>query len=485
MKITVRQADLLQETTDLLVLSVYESEALPESIANLIEADDFSGSAKQQLLVYTRGALPAKRLLLQGLGKAEKAKADHIRQAAAQAAQKARELKVSSYVSNLPSVNGLSPRQVAQAAGEGALLGLYRFLRYKTDSKEADQKDPESLTFLVSADAEEASAGAAAAEAIARGVAFARDLANSPPNEVNPAYLGDAALALGERLGLKVTVYGLEELKERGFGGLLAVGQGSASPPRFIIMEYGQAAEGTPTVVLVGKGITFDTGGISIKPAESMDNMKMDMGGAAAVFGAMQAVAELKLPLHVVGLVSSAENMPSGTAYRPGDVIKTLSGKTVEVLNTDAEGRIVLADALYYAQSYKPAGVVDLATLTGAIMVALGPHAIGAMGNSPELMARLVQAGEISSERVWELPLWDEYREMVRSDIADVRNTGGARFGGAITAAAFLDAFVGDMPWVHLDIAGTAWGGSKPYHAKGATGIGVRLLVQMLQDWSA
>ncbi|MBC8074592.1 MAG: leucyl aminopeptidase, partial [Chloroflexales bacterium] len=328
--------------------------------------------------------------------------------------------------------------------------------------------------------------GVAVGQAIAAGVKLARDLANHPGNVVTPSYLGEAATQLGAQLGVQTPVFGPEELRAQGFGGILAVAQGSAQEPRFIIMEHGAALENVPTVVLVGKGITFDTGGISIKPAENMDNMKMDMGGAAAVFGAMHAVASLKLPLHVVGLVASAENMPSATAYKPGDIITTLSGKTVEVLNTDAEGRIVLADALHYAQRYSPQGVVDLATLTGAIMVALGPHAIGAMGTSPELIQRLERAGDATGERVWELPLWDEYREMVKSEIADLRNTGGARFGGAITAAAFLAAFAGDMPWVHLDIAGTAWTerSSKAYVARGATGIGVRLLVQLLRDWA-
>jgi leucyl aminopeptidase len=240
------------------------------------------------------------------------------------------------------------------------------------------------------------------------------------------------------------------------------------------------------TVCLVGKGITFDTGGISIKPADQMDLMKMDMGGAAAVLGAMQALGELQLPVHVVGLIASAENMPSSTAFKPGDILKTLSGKTIEVLNTDAEGRIVLADALFYAQRYQPAAIIDLATLTGAIMVALGPHAIGLLSNNDELARRVIEAGEATGERAWQLPLWDAYREMVKGDYGDVRNSVG-RQGGAITAGAFLDAFVGGYPWVHLDIAGTAWTDAKPrgYNPKGATGVGVRLLIQLLRDWAA
>jgi leucyl aminopeptidase len=296
------------------------------------------------------------------------------------------------------------------------------------------------------------------------------------------------AMELGQRAGLKVKVWEKQQLIEEGFGGILAVGGGSANDPRFIVMEYGEAAgdhaEGKPTICLVGKGLTFDSGGLSLKPADAMETMKSDMGGAAAVFGALQAVAELKLPLHVVGLVSSAENMPSATAYRPGDVIKTLSGKTVEVLNTDAEGRIILADALFYAQRYNPAAIIELSTLTGAVIIALGAHATGMMGTDQALMDKITQAGEASGERVWPLPLWDEYHDMIKSEIADIKNIGG-RAAGSITAGAFLAAFVGDYPFVHLDIAGTAWVDrpAKPYETHGGTGVGVRLLAEYLRHY--
>jgi len=485
MQIDVRSGDVLREPADLAVLVVYEGEPLPEPVAGLLEADDFRGRARQQLLIYPRGAVPARRLLLLGIGKRDGLAADAVRTAAALAAQKAHELQVGAFTIGLAGSAPLEPAVAGQAFAEGLELGGYRYLAYKSSPSKEQTFAVERATLLISGDyGGPIGEGLARGQAVARGVALARDLANGPGNDVTPAVLGETALELGERFGFKTTVLDKAQLTEQGFGGILAVGQGSANEPRFIVMEHGEKAAGRPTVCLVGKGITFDTGGISIKPAEKMDDMKMDMGGAAAVFGAMQVVGELNLPLHVVGIVCSAENMPSATAYRPGDIIKTLSGKTVEVLNTDAEGRIVLADGLFYAQRYEPAAIVDLATLTGAVMVALGPHATGMMGTSQELADRLIKAGEASAERVWQLPLWDEYRDAMKSEIADLKNTGG-RFGGAITAGGFLAAFVGDYPWAHLDIAGTAWveRPARPYQARGATGVGVRLLAELLQSY--
>jgi leucyl aminopeptidase len=302
---------------------------------------------------------------------------------------------------------------------------------------------------------------------------------------MTPKALGDEAVSLGKRLGLKVMVLDKTQLTEQGFGGILAVGKGSANEPRFIAIEYGAADPGKPAICLVGKGLTFDSGGLSLKPADAMETMKSDMGGAAAVFGAMQVLGELKLPLHVVGLVSSAENMPSSTAYRPGDIVTSLSGKTIEVLNTDAEGRIILSDGLFYAQRYHPAAIVELSTLTGAIIIALGSHAIGMMGTNQALADKISRAGDASGERVWQLPLWDEYHQMIKSEVADLKNIGG-RPAGSITAGAFLAAFVGDYPFVHLDIAGTAWADkpARPYDAPGATGVGVRLLTEFLREYA-
>jgi leucyl aminopeptidase len=485
MKLAVTYGEALTQATPLLVLGVWEGESLPRAIANLIEDGDWNGKFKQTTLLYPRGDVPARRILLVGLGKRGQIAFDRLCEAAAVAAQQARNLRVDQLTFELPTPEGMALASASQAIVEGTLLGMYRFQHYQTGQSAGDAQELEQLTIVSSLRDDTIEQGATLGEVIARGVALARDLANTPPNDLPPAQLAAAAESVGQRTGLAVTVLGPEELAAQGFGGILGVGQGSAQTPRFIIMEHGEKQPGTPTICLIGKGITFDSGGISIKPAEGMDQMKMDMGGAAAVIGAMQVVSELKLPLHVVGLVSAAENMLSGSSYRPGDILKTLSGKTVEVLNTDAEGRIVLADALFYAQRYQPDGMIDLATLTGAIVVALGSHATGIMSNNDALAGRIVQAGEATGERAWRMPLWDSYMDMVKSDIADIKNTAG-RAGGSITAAAFLANFVGDYPWVHMDIAGTAWTDAKPraYTPKGATGVGVRLLVQALRAWT-
>ena len=308
----------------------------------------------------------------------------------------------------------------------------------------------------------------------------------APGHAKAPPALAAEAEAVGAAHAFSVTVLDDNELTAQGFGGILAVGQGSVAPPRFIIMEHGSAEAGKPTLCLVGKGITFDSGGLSIKPADAMETMKNDMGGAAAVIGAMQVIADLNLPLHVVGLVASAENMPSGAALRPGDIVKTLSGKTIEVLNTDAEGRIVLSDALFYAQRYNPAAIVELSTLTGAVIIALGTNTIGMMATNQPLADKVFAAAETTGERVWQLPLWQEYFEQIKSEYADVKNIGG-RPAGSITAGAFLANFTGDYPFVHLDIAGAAYNDrpTKSYDSAGGTGVGLRLLTQFLLDYSA
>ena len=486
MEIDVRQGDLLQEPAQMVALAVPEDAPLPEGLNALFETADFNGRAGQTLLLYPRAAAAPRRVLLIGLGKSAEVTAESIRRAAATAVQKAQELQAGALAIGLAAEVGVAAPFAAQALAEGLELGAYRFWRYRTGLTPAQKFAVERATVFTLGEEEVTRAGAATGQAIARGVILARDLVNSPGYAMTPAQMAAEAEALGERLGLKTLILELPQLREGGFGGIIAVGQGSANEPRFIVLEHGEAGPDRPTICLVGKGLTFDSGGLSIKPAEAMDTMKSDMGGAAAVFGAMQAVAELDLPLHVVGLVSAAENMPSGTAYRPGDVVKTLSGKTVEVLNTDAEGRIILSDALFYAQRYDPVAIIELSTLTGAITIALGAHAIGMIATDQDLADRVSAAGTASHERVWQLPLWEEYKEMIKSEIADIKNLGG-RPAGSITAGAFLAAFVGDYPFVHLDIAGTAWAdrASKSYETPGGTGVGVRLLAQFLRDYNA
>jgi leucyl aminopeptidase len=483
MEIKAQTGDVLQAASDLAVLGSFEDYPLPEAVAGLLVAGDFSGRAGQTLLLYPRGALAPVRLLLVGLGKREKASAETIRRESATAVKEAQKLKVAAVTVGVNGELPLAPELAAQAFAEGIELGAYRYWRYRTNLSEEQTFEVERATVFTRTD-ERTSAGLATGQVIARGVNFARDLVNGPGYAMHPPALGEEAVRLGRRAGLKVTVLDLAQLTEQGFGGILAVGKGSEHEPRFIVMEYGQAKAGAPTICLVGKGLTFDSGGLSLKPPEAMETMKSDMGGAAAVFGAMQVVADLKLPLHVVGLVSAAENMPSSNAYRPGDIVKTLSGKTIEVLNTDAEGRIILADALFYAQRYQPDAIIELATLTGAIIIALGYHATGMMGTSQELCDRMRAAGEATAERVWQLPLWDEYHQMVKSDIADLKNLAG-RPAGSITAGAFLAAFVGDYPFVHLDVAATAWADQplKSYDTRGGTGVGVRLLTEFLREY--
>jgi leucyl aminopeptidase len=311
---------------------------------------------------------------------------------------------------------------------------------------------------------------------------MARDMVSSPPADMTPTVIAGKAREISRQFGLKLKVLERKQMEKLGMGALLGVARGSAQPPKFIIVEYRKGGK-KPFIALVGKTITFDSGGISIKPAENMDRMKDDMSGGAAVLGAIRTAAALRLPLNIVGLLPATENMPGGRAYKPGDVLRTMSGQTIEILNTDAEGRLILADALAYACRYKPAVIVDIATLTGACNIALGQEATGMLGTDEKFKQKLRDSGQRTGERVWELPLWEEYYELIKSDIADMKNTGG-RGGGVITAAALLSKFVQKYPWVHLDIAATSWSEKdRPYSPKGATGIGVRLLTQFLRDY--
>jgi leucyl aminopeptidase len=372
--------------------------------------------------------------------------------------------------------------QVAQAVAEGSLLGLYQYTPYKTVGRE-DLKEMEQLNII--ADEKDFSLIESAikkAQIISRAVYFARDLISAPSNEMTPSIMAQKAREIARRKNVSCQVLDKAKMKEMGMNALLAVASGSNEESKFIILEYAGGKKSAAPILLVGKGLTFDSGGISLKPADKMDEMKTDMSGGAAVMGVIMAAADLQLPLNITALIPSTENMPSGTACKPGDIIKSYSGKTIEVLNTDAEGRLILADALAYASEFKPAAIIDVATLTGACVVALGDDVIGMLGTNDKLKKEIDKAAQTTGELVWELPLWESYHELIKSDIADYKNSSG-RSAGTITAAAFLSKFAGDAPWVHLDIAGPAWTNKeKTYIPKGASGVAVRLLVEFLRN---
>lgn len=461
-------------------------QALGGQIQALMAGGDFRGKRNEVVVLYPNGALPARRVILVGLGKREKFTPDVIRQAAGTAAKKARDLGVTHLhtIVHGAGLGGLSPELAAEVTVEGTLLGLYRFHELKTQLEEA-RSDLETLT-LVELDAmrvPELEAGARVGRIVAESTLLARDLVNRPANIATPTHIAEAAEHMAEETGLRCEVLDKAALEASGMHTLLSVNRGGDEPARMVILEHNAGRDGLPVVVLVGKGITFDTGGISLKPGTDMHRMKGDMGGAAAVIGALRAAALLNLPLHVFGLAPLTENMPDARATKPGDVVRSLKGLTVEILNTDAEGRLILADALTYAGMFGPAAVFDIATLTGGRVVALGDHAAAVMGDET-LIARLRAAGDATHERVWPLPLFEEYGEQLKSGVADVANIGG-RAASSITAGYFLSKFVPDgVPWVHIDIAGLDQiEKDLPYAPKGATGYGVRLLVEMLRRW--
>ena len=408
--------------------------------------------------------------------------AGSIRRVAGEAVRAARERGASSVGLLVPA--GLTaPAAAWQAAAEGLELGDWRYDGLRDDGR-LSAAPATRVLFAAAADEIEACADAMErGRILALAQNTARELVTLPGNVATPGYLGEAAARLGREHGFEVQVWGEQKLRDEGFGALLAVARGSEEEPKFIILEH--TGEGGDPFVLIGKGVTFDAGGISIKPAAGMEDMKYDMSGAAAVIGALTAAAMLGVPQRVVGLVPATENLPSGTAVKPGDVIRGLSGKSIEVINTDAEGRLILSDALTFACRLSPRAIVDLATLTGACVIALGHHAVGMMTPDEGLAAELLAAGEGSGERVWRLPIWKEYRKALDSEIADIKNTGG-RPAGTITAGWFLREFVEDgVAWAHLDIAGTAWAEeARGWQPKGATGVGVRLLHEWLRGRS-
>ena len=464
---------------------------LGKRIDEIVKLEDFHGKEGELCDVLTDHKLVSPRLFLVGLGEPKKLSLESYRRGAAAAAKKARSVKVKALAFKMPRpIDGekafqATDIQIAGALSEGAILSLYKFDKYFTEKKNKAHRVSQ-IAFIGASREHQKEIRHALAETkiLCEAVYFARDLGNEPSGKMYPESLAAVAKKSAEQYGYHVTAWDKKRIEDTGFGGLVAVNAGSTRPPRFLILEHNAGKSDLETVVLVGKGITFDSGGISIKPSNGMAEMKMDMSGAAAVLATVEAAARLKIPVHLVGLIPATENMPSGSAMKPGDIIVHYGGTTSEVDNTDAEGRLILADALAYAEKFAPKAVIDLATLTGACVVALGSHATGMMGNDEELMAKIKAAGEKSFERVWQLPLFEEYEKLIKSDVADVKNTGG-RWAGAITAGLFLKKFVGDAKWTHLDIAGTAiLEEDLPYAPKGGSGVGVRLLIELLKNWN-
>jgi leucyl aminopeptidase len=499
MNVSTQQASIQDYPADTIIVNLFEGTASPTGatgavdkalggmISDLINGRDMKGKEGEVTVLYPRGAIQARRVIVAGLGKPEKFNLDSVRRAAAAAIKRARDLHANQVATIVhgAGVGHLPVAAAAQATAEGSLLAVYDYDAPKR--REEPVHEIESLTVVEwdGAKLADVEQGVKTAEAVAAGVYLARDLVNMPPNVATPTRLAQAAQEIAAAHNLKIIVGEREWAAERNMGAYLAVAQGAGEPPKFIILEHNGDRTDLDTVVLVGKGITFDTGGISIKPSDRMGEMKSDMGGAAAVLGAMKTVGMLNLPLRVIGITPCTENMPDANAYRPADVITASNGKTIEIISTDAEGRMVLADALVYASNYQPKAVVDLATLTGSCVIALGDDvAAGIFSTDDSLRDKLVAAGQTTHERVWPLPLWDDYREKIKSEVADMKNSGG-RSGGVGTSAVFLKEFT-NYPWAHLDIAPMALTDkSKHYIPAGGTGYGVRLLVEFLQKWQA
>jgi leucyl aminopeptidase len=491
MEFSIKNVNAAATQSDCLVVGVYEANVLSEAaleidsaskgmISKVLTDGDLDGKLEATLMLHHVPGLTSRRLLLVGLGKeadfTEKQYAKAVR-ASIKALEKSGALDATTCLAQLP-VKALSAQRKVAYLSEAALDASYKFAAIKRkDEKASPKKGIAKLTINVNAgDVSAAETGLADGQALAAGVSLAKDLGNLPPNVCTPSYLAEQALALGKTHQFKVEVLERDALEKLGMGSFLGVAQGSEEPPKFIIMQHLKGKKEQKPVVLVGKGITFDTGGISLKPGSEMDEMKYDMCGAASVLGTFKTIAAMNLPLNVIGVIPTCENMPDGRATRPGDVLTSMSGLTIEVLNTDAEGRLILCDALTYVERFEPSAVIDVATLTGACVIALGHHASGLFSNNDALAAELLQAGEVSLDRAWHMPMWDDYQSLLDSNFADMANIGG-RAAGSITAACFLARFAKKYDWAHLDVAGTAWKSGKE---KGGTGRPVPLLTEFL-----
>jgi leucyl aminopeptidase len=500
-EVKTQKSDFQRCETEMLVLGVFSDargldklsadfdHRLAGAISRLIKLGDFKGKEGASAILYGDGKIAAERLLLVGLGEKKKATVDTLRKAAANAANKAVAMKIRNI--SLALHRAFEKRfdwvVSGQVCAEGVYFGSFRYDEFVTDSENGRLGSLcVGLIDFDSAVIKKLSKGLSSGVIIGKAQSYARTLANRPGNVINPPVLAAEAKKLAKEAGLDCTVFDEKQLAAKGMGGILAVGSGSQNKPRFIVLRYAPAGKGAhrlPAVAIVGKAITFDSGGISIKPANFMDQMKLDKSGGVAVLGTMKAASELKLPIRLYGIIPAAENLPSGSSYRPGDILTTFSGKTVEVQNTDAEGRLILCDALSFAVSEGCDIIIDIATLTGACRVALGTYMSGLMGNDEKLLGQLQKAAQFSGEKVWLMPSGDEYAEEMKSKIADLKNIGG-KWGGACTAAAFLRQFVGERKWAHLDIAGVDII-EKPteFATEGSTGFGVRLLTAYLMSF--
>ncbi|MCB5188367.1 leucyl aminopeptidase [Methylobacillus caricis] len=492
MEFSIKSGNPEKQRKDCVVVGIFESRKLSEAAASLdrisdgyvsaiLRSGDIDGKAGSTLLLHSIPGVAAERVLLVGLGKERELNERSYRQAV-RASIKALGVLASGDVATFLAEVAVKKHDVSWRVCqlvEVAEDSVYRFDRFK--SKPADSKKGIAKLQVHVAQRTDVAAGEAGLKqglALASGVSFSKDLGNLAPNYCTPTYLAEQAKALGKSHGLQVEVLEQADIEKLGMGSFLGVTKGSVQPPKLIVLQHNKGKKNQKPVVLVGKGITFDTGGISLKPGADMDEMKYDMCGAASVLGTFKTIAELGLPLNVVGIIPTCENMPDGNATRPGDVLTSMSGQTIEVLNTDAEGRLILCDALTYAERFEPQAVVDIATLTGACVIALGHHASGLFSNKDSLAQELLQAGNEAQDRAWQLPLWDDYQGQLDSNFADMGNIGG-RAGGSITAACFLSRFAKKYDWAHLDIAGTAWKSGKE---KGSTGRPVPLLTAFLKQ---
>ena len=492
MEYTAKSGTPEKQRSACLAVGVFESRKLSHvaqqidqvsggALAAVLRRGDMDGKVGQTLLLHNVTNIPSERILLVGCGKEKEFGESRYRDVTAKAIHAVNQTgaaELTTYLTEL-EVKGRDISWKLRQAVELAEATSYRFDQLKS-KKNDSRRELKRVVLAVPKRSDLPAAETAIKEgmAISEGVKLARDLGNLPGNVCTPTYLAEQAVALGGAYGMTVNVLEEADMAALGMGSLLSVSRGSRQPPKLIVLEYRGGRENDAPVALVGKGLTFDAGGISLKPAANMDEMKYDMCGGASVLGTLKAVAELKLSINVVGIIPSSENLPDGNANKPGDIVTSMSGQTVEVLNTDAEGRLILSDALSYAERYKPAAVIDIATLTGACVIALGNHASGLLGNNETLVRELLNAGKYTFDRAWQLPLWDEYQKQLDSNFADMANIGG-REGGAITAACFLARYTNSFRWAHLDIAGTAWKSGK---AKGATGRPVPLLTQFVID---